>query len=86
MSKDQHKIALKNRWKEQEAQKLIASIPVAHQDLRDLFTFVSFFDWDQKSYQDNRYVRAIVKDWPENQNLVGKHALIETQYVSYQKA
>ena len=51
-----------------------------------LFTFVKFFDWDQKSYQDNRYVRVIVKDWPENPTLNGKHALIETHYVSYCKA
>jgi hypothetical protein len=51
-----------------------------------LFTFVSFFDWDQKSYKDNRYVRVVVKDWPENLSLVGKHALIETQYVLYNKA
>jgi hypothetical protein len=50
------------------------------------FTFVKFFDWDQKSYKDNRYVRVIVKDWHENQTLIGKHALIETHYVSYSKA
>jgi len=51
-----------------------------------VFTFMKFFDWDQKSYQDNRYVRVIVRDWPENPSLVGKHALIETHYVSYKKA
>jgi len=50
------------------------------------FTFVRFFDWDQKSYKDNRYVRVIVRDWPENPTLVGKHALIETHYVYYDKA
>jgi hypothetical protein len=50
------------------------------------FTFVSFFDWDQKSYKDNRYLKIIVKDWPENPSLIGKYALIETQYLSYIKA
>jgi len=51
-----------------------------------VFSFLSFFDWDQKSYKDNRYVRAVVREWPENPSLVGKHALIETHYVSYGKA
>lgn len=51
-----------------------------------LFSFLSFFDWDQKSYKDNRYVRVVVREWPENPSLVGKHALIETHYVSYGKA
>jgi hypothetical protein len=26
--------------------------------------FNAFFDWDQSSYKDNRFVRAIVKFWP----------------------
>jgi hypothetical protein len=51
-----------------------------------IFAFMSFFDWDQKSYKDNRYVKVIVKAWPENPALVGKQALIETPYVSYSKA
>ena len=51
-----------------------------------VFMFKRFFDWDQRSYMDNRYVRVVVKDWPENPDLVGKHALIETHYVSYNKA
>ncbi len=50
------------------------------------FTFLSFFDWDQRSYKDNRYVRAIVKFWPEHSELIGKHVLIETTYVTYRKA
>lgn len=51
-----------------------------------IFLFVSFFDWDEMSYKDNRYVRAIVRAWPENPALIGKHALIETHHVSYSKA
>lgn len=50
-----------------------------------VFSFLSFFDWDQKAYKDNRYVRAVVKFWPEHPELIGKQALIETIYVSYRK-
>jgi len=50
------------------------------------FTFMRFFDWDQRSYADNRYVRVIVREWPGNDSLVGKQALIETHYVTYRKA
>jgi hypothetical protein len=49
------------------------------------FTFVKFFDWDQMGYMDNRYARVIVREWPERQDLIGKHALIETQYITYEK-
>jgi len=51
-----------------------------------IFSFLSFFDWDQKAYKDNRYVKAVVKCWPEHPELIGKYALIETTYVSYRKA
>jgi hypothetical protein len=51
-----------------------------------VFSFLTFFDWDQKAFKDNRYVRAIVNSWPEHPELIGKHALIETTYVSYRKA
>jgi hypothetical protein len=40
MSKDLHKEELKKAWKEQERQKLIASIPMPQQDLRDLFDYL----------------------------------------------
>lgn len=33
----EQKRALKNAWKEQERQRLLASIPIPHQALRDLF-------------------------------------------------
>ncbi len=38
MSKEPRKEEFKKAWKEQERQKLIASIPMSHQDLRDLFS------------------------------------------------
>lgn len=37
MSKDARKEELRKAWKEQEQAKLVASIPMPHQDLRDLF-------------------------------------------------
>jgi hypothetical protein len=40
MSKDPRKEALKKAWKHQEHQKLLDSIPMSHNDLRDLFDFL----------------------------------------------
>jgi hypothetical protein len=40
MSNDPRKEDLKKAWKEQERQKLIASIPMPQQDLRDLFDYL----------------------------------------------
>jgi hypothetical protein len=40
MSNDPRKEELKKGWKEQERQKLIASIPMPQQDLRDLFDYL----------------------------------------------
>jgi hypothetical protein len=45
--------------------------------------FVSFFDWDQLHYRDYRYVRVVVAAWSSQPTAVGKHALIESQYVRY---
>jgi hypothetical protein len=40
MSNDARKDELKKAWKQQERQKLLASIPMPHQDLRDLFDYL----------------------------------------------
>ena len=48
--------------------------------------FVSFFDWDQLDYRDNRYVRVKVEHWPSQKAAEGKHALIESQYVRFAKS
>lgn len=48
-------------------------------------SFISFFDWDQLDYRDHRYVRVQITQWPSQPNAVGKHALIETQYVCFAK-
>ena len=48
--------------------------------------FISFFDWDQLDYRDNRYVRVQMDRWSSHPETVGKHALIESQYVRFVKA
>ena len=40
MSNDARKDELKKAWKQQERQKLIDSIPMPQQDLRDLFDYL----------------------------------------------
>jgi len=49
------------------------------------FHFIEFFDWDQTAIKDHRYVRAAVASWPIRPELVGKQALIETQYACYSR-
>lgn len=45
--------------------------------------FISFFDWDKLDYHDNRYVRVQISGWPSHPEAIGKHALIESQYVRF---
>jgi hypothetical protein len=45
--------------------------------------FITFFDWDNLDYRDNRYVRVQVADWPSHPEAVGKDALIESHYVHF---
>jgi hypothetical protein len=45
--------------------------------------FISFFDWDALAVRDYLYVRVLVQEWADHADAVGKHALIETQYVSF---
>lgn len=47
--------------------------------------FVSFFDWDQLDYRDNRYVRVQVDRWPAHSDVEGKHGLIESHHVRFAK-
>lgn len=47
--------------------------------------FVSFFDWDQLDYRDNRYVRLQIDDWPSHPETCGKQALIESRHVRFSK-
>jgi hypothetical protein len=45
--------------------------------------FVCFFDWDQLTVRDNRYVRVQVAGWAANPGVAAKHALIESHNVRY---
>jgi hypothetical protein len=45
--------------------------------------FISFFDWDQLGVHDNRYVKVEISGSTKHPEIVGKQALIESQYVSY---
>ena len=47
--------------------------------------FISFFDWDQLNYRDNRYVRVQIDRCVTHPDIVGKHALVESQYVRFVK-
>ena len=45
--------------------------------------FISFFDFDQLAYRDHRYVRVQVLEWQSQPSVVGKHGLLESQYVRF---
>ncbi len=58
--------------------------PVHRMTKSGRLAFIRFFDWDLLAIRDNHYVRARIEEWPEHPECVGKHALIETQYVVFQ--
>ncbi len=60
--------------------------PLDYAPVESIFHFIEFFDWDQLSYKDNRYVKVEIALWPEHPEVTGKQALIETQYVEYKNA
>ena len=45
--------------------------------------FLNFFDWDQLSYRDNRYVHAKIESWPSRNDAAGKHVLVDSHYVRF---
>ncbi len=45
--------------------------------------FVSYFDWDQLGYRDNKYVQVEIESWPMHPETGGKRALIESHYVTF---
>ena len=46
-------------------------------------TFISFFDWDQLGFRDNQYVRVLIVESPNNNEIIGKHALIESRNIIF---
>lgn len=57
--------------------------PLREIDKDSRLSFVSFFDWDQLDYRDNRYVCVRVDSSPAHVDIIGKHGLIESQYVRF---
>jgi hypothetical protein len=51
-----------------------------------LLLFIEYFDWDQLAVRDNQYVRVKVDNWASHPEAVGKHALIDSHYVWFDKA
>lgn len=49
-------------------------------------SFMRFFDWDQLDYRSYQYVRVRIDRWPSRSEVVGKHALVESQHVRFAKA
>ena len=62
--------------------------PVVFAPPESRFAFMEYFDWDQLAYRDNQYTRLQITEWPGelNADLVGREALIEAQYVTYESA
>ena len=60
--------------------------PVHEVTQEAVMRFVRFFDWDQLAIRDYRYVEVVIDSWPQQPELVGKHALIESQYTAYSEA
>ena len=48
--------------------------------------FLKFFDWNVLAYRDNRYVLVQVVEWSSHPEVAGKQALIESQYVHFERA
>jgi hypothetical protein len=59
--------------------------PLKEVDANARLFFVCFFDWDQLNYRDNRYVCIQVNQCLTHSEIVGKHGLIESQYVRFIK-
>ena len=57
--------------------------PLGEIDKLAKMSFICFFDWDDLEYRDNQYVCAQISQWPAHAEVVGKHILIESQYVRF---
>lgn len=45
--------------------------------------FLSYFDWSGIDRKDHRYVRAVVDAAPQRADILRKHCLVETHYVTF---
>jgi hypothetical protein len=46
--------------------------------------FIGFFDFDPVTWRDNQYVEAQVKAWSSQEDVLGKHALIDARDTRYE--
>lgn len=60
--------------------------PVCEVPREAVLRFVRFFDWDQLAIRDYRYVEVVIDSWPQQPDLGGKRALVESQYTAYSEA
>lgn len=60
--------------------------PITKIDRSATMKFVCFFDFDCWGRDcDHQYVKVEIVDWPSEPTTVGRRALIENQYVSFQR-
>ena len=57
--------------------------PIKNLPSDTVMTFVHYFDWDQTDYIDYRYARVVIDSCSLDTNIIGKHALVETQYIEF---
>ncbi len=60
--------------------------PIERVDRKIVMNFVCFFDFDKTRHQDHQYVHVEIADWASDPEVVGRRALIENQYVSFELA
>jgi len=60
--------------------------PTTRIDANAKLLFVRFFDWDEMGYMDNQYVMVLIAECSSDPDLIGRYALIESQYVRFQNA
>ena len=60
--------------------------PIATAERSATMKFVRFFDFDDTRDRDHQYVHVEITDWPSQEATVGRRALVENQYVSFQLA
>ena len=49
-------------------------------------SFVQFFDWDRLAIRSNQYVHVVITAWASHPEVIGKHALVDAQYVLFNHA
>jgi hypothetical protein len=72
--------------REQEKDHGYWDYPIAEVSRSATMKFVRFFDFDGSRDCDHQYVHVEISDWPLEKAAVGRRALVENQYVSFELA